>query len=82
MLKVLPKILPLPPSFPKDAGGGRVSSSLSMGSSHSVWFVYFRNSQSQKIRNSMPPLALMQTMISNADMTGTLRSPKSQSGKW
>ena len=31
MLKVLPKILPLPPSFPKDAGGGRVSSSLMHG---------------------------------------------------
>ena len=26
----------------------------------------------------MPPLVLIQTMISNADMAGTLRSPKSQ----
>ena len=42
-------------------------------------FVQFTNSQSQGIRNSMPPLVLIQTMISNDNMTGTLRSQKSQS---
>lgn len=66
-----------PPSFPKDAGGSRVSSYPSMGQAA------LPGLSTQKFRvpedQEPMPLALMQTMIHNADMTGTLRFPKSQS---
>lgn len=70
---------PLAPILPQRCSWSECEQLFKRGVKSLCLTLVHRNSQSQSIRKSVPPLVLIQTMISNADMTGTRRSPKSQS---